>query len=130
MCLFWTYTLEHSWLFQLSTLVNWYISLQRKLNNLLLKLLMERIAYESVNIITPLKLITFFLRNKVLLQPQPDDLNKMYFFWTSYIYTFGLEIHFITFCYYLDLHSIKVDIHIYIYIYIHIYIHTGSWTIV
>ena len=73
-------TLEHSLLFQLSTLVNWYISLQRYLNNLVLKLLMERIAYESVNIITPFKLITFYLRNNILLQPRPEDLNKMYFF--------------------------------------------------
>ena len=41
---------------------------------------MERIAYESVNIITPFKLITFSLRNNILLQPQLEDLNKMYFF--------------------------------------------------
>ena len=86
---------------------------------------MERIAYESVNIITPFKLITFSLRNNILLQPQLEDLNKMYFFdQVIYIYIYiGLEIHFITFCYYLDLHSIKVDI---IYIYIYIYIYTGS----
>ena len=75
---------------------------------------MERIAYESVNIITPFKLITFSLRNNILLQPQPEDLNKMYFFdQIINIYIFLLEIPFMTFCYYLDLHSIKVDIYIY-----------------
>ena len=88
---------------------------------------MEKIAYESVNIITPFKLITFSLRNNILLQPQPEDLNKMYFFdQVIYIYIYiyiGLEIHFITFCYYLDLHSIKVDIHTHTHTHTHIYIY-------
>ena len=87
---------------------------------------MEKIAYESINIITPFKLITFSLRNNILLQPQPEDLNKMYFFdQVIYIYIYiGLEIHFITFCYYLDLHSIKVDTHTHTHTHIYIYIHT------
>ena len=95
MCLLWTYTLEHSWLLQLFILVNWNISLWRKLNNLLLKLLIsitfsvilditfksyifiewqrwiELLMSQSMLSCTPFILVTFSAqcRNNILLQP-------------------------------------------------------------